>query len=310
MPASAAGHAEMSILAFSDGGPRIHALGMAIDRRHRPAITETVKYSCMQEDPKYPPARKLIARAFSLKAGHYEQYALVQRRMAERLITHLAAVTDLGFEKWLDLGCGTGIFAELAARLARPPVSMVNLDISPDSLSVLRRKQLPRCQLLQGDIVHPPLRPRAFDLVAMSSTLQWLDDQVRALLTVNRLLRPRGVFAFAVFTAGTLQKLRSLHVRYGLRSPVSFIEAESLAALLQQTGFRLIAFNRGIEEDRFPSARAMLRSLSRIGSTTLRGKRLTRTSLLHLCQEYEDSCRDKDEVIAEYEVVVGVALKE
>jgi ubiquinone/menaquinone biosynthesis C-methylase UbiE len=84
----------------------------------------------------------------------------------------------------LDVGVGTG-FTTGGLEGA------VGLDLSRE---MLRRAQY-RGDLVQGDFLHPPFRPRTFDGVVFAGSFYYLGPPDSALRTAEALLRPGGTIA-------------------------------------------------------------------------------------------------------------------
>ncbi|WP_375461648.1 methyltransferase domain-containing protein [uncultured Enterovirga sp.] len=100
------------------------------------------------------------------------------------------------FEAALDLGCGTG----LAAELFRPVCdTLAGIDLSPAMLERARSKRL-YDDLAEGDLL-PWLaaRPAAsVDLVLAADVFVYLGDLGPVFAETARVLRPGGLFAFTV----------------------------------------------------------------------------------------------------------------
>ena len=116
-----------------------------------------------------------------------------------------------------------------------------------------------------GEAVPEPIRPFAqawqcadfdtreilkadgrFDLAVSLFSLQWVNDLPGALIQINRLLKPDGLFLAALMGAGTLTELRDaftqaeIQTRGGVSPRVSpFADVRDLGSLLQRAGFAL-----------------------------------------------------------------------
>jgi SAM-dependent methyltransferase len=85
-----------------------------------------------------------------------------------------------------------------------------------------------------------------FDLAVSLFSLQWINDLPGALIQINRLLKPDGLFLAALMGAGTLTELRDafaqaeIQTRGGVSPRVSpFADVRDLGSLLQRAGFAL-----------------------------------------------------------------------
>jgi len=90
----------------------------------------------------------------------------------------------------LDAGCGMGRYSVVALGLGAEVVAM---DLS-ESLRGLAAKadRLPKLHVLKGDLLNPPLREKAFDIVYSHGVLHHTSDTRAAFDAVAKLVRPGG----------------------------------------------------------------------------------------------------------------------
>lgn len=166
----------------------------------------------------------------------------------------------------LDVGAGTGDLSfAAAARGAR----VVALDLSPGMLAVLARRatrsQRSVIRPLVGSAESLPLPDASVDRIVTGFTVRNVGDLGRAFAEFRRVLRPGGravvlelshppsrafarLYSFyfdriAPAVAGLLGGDRAAY-RYLPRSLRPFPDAERLAALLREAGFREVRFER------------------------------------------------------------------
>ena len=133
-------------------------------------------------------------------AGQYEH--TVGPRF-ERLATLLmdAAGVQPG-ECVLDVACGTGIVARLAAARVKPSGSVFALDINPAMLDIGRRLAAERGLAIEwrlGDAHALPFPQASIDVVLCQQGLQFFSDKAAALREMARVVSPGGRIALAVF---------------------------------------------------------------------------------------------------------------
>lgn len=109
----------------------------------------------------------------------------------------------------VDLGCGTGFLAELApSRIQK----IIGVDTTEQMLDVLRRKKLPRVELLVESVDQTFLPADVADLVTGYSVLDHFENPETVFSEAARILRPGGVFYMDLIpNADFWQGLRSIN---------------------------------------------------------------------------------------------------
>jgi len=100
----------------------------------------------------------------------------------------------------LDLACGTGVVARLAAKSAAPG-RVAGLDLNAGMLTVARG--VPggaTISWMEGSALDLPFAGESFDVVLCQLGLQFFPDQPKALREMRRVLRPAGHAALSVFS--------------------------------------------------------------------------------------------------------------
>jgi ubiquinone/menaquinone biosynthesis C-methylase UbiE len=103
----------------------------------------------------------------------------LEKTLLEWLIGHFQEPSSI-----LEVGCGTGHFMRCFETLG---LRAVGLDISPAMLAEARRHGLRVA--VQGDALHLPFEDGAVDLVAMITTIEFLEDPSIALREATRVAR-------------------------------------------------------------------------------------------------------------------------
>ena len=148
----------------------------------------------------------------------------------------------------LDLGCGAGDAAFVAADLVGPGGSVVGVDRSPDALARARlragQRGLTRVQFIEGDI-HDPVPGGPFDAIVERVVLLWVPDPAAVLRRQATALRPGGLVVPVEtdFTLGWLPEtplttqVRSWMLEAAARAGISG-PGPRLWALAQEAGLR------------------------------------------------------------------------
>ena len=151
-------------------------------------------------------------------------------------------------ERVLDLACGTGIVARLAAERAGPAGTVVGLDINPGMLAVARAATPPGTAIdwHQAPAHAPALPDGAFDVVVCQLGLQFFPDKAAALREMHRVLAPGGRIVVNVPGPAPelfiiLAEALARHIKPELAPFVqqvfSLHDTQELQALLTEAGF-------------------------------------------------------------------------
>jgi SAM-dependent methyltransferase len=99
-------------------------------------------------------------------------------------------------ERVLDLGCGAGFDALVAAQLVGPAGGVAGVDLSAEMLAIAAACRpggpLGAVRLVQGDLEALPYRTGQFDVALSNGVLNLVPDKLRALREICRVLRPGG----------------------------------------------------------------------------------------------------------------------
>src|SRR5512133_3657088 len=155
-----------------------------------------------------PVSTRQVRQHFSLHASEYDCYAQVQKRVVSELVARLPADL-LPYQIALDLGTGTGDLARQLRERA-PDLPLVVADIA-HLMTCAAATQVANVAAVDADAEALPLRSESIGLVLSASMYQWVNDLSQAFAEIQRVLKPGGLFAFALFGAGTLCELRTAH---------------------------------------------------------------------------------------------------
>ncbi|MFC4172874.1 class I SAM-dependent methyltransferase [Microvirga sp. GCM10011540] len=155
------------------------------------------------------------------------------RRVGDVFIDWLEAPRDL---RWLDLGCGTGVFTEQVIRRCSP-ATVVGIDPSAEQLAFARgRGELSRVEFHVGDAQDLAFSNSSFDIAVMALVIHFVPDPAKAVAEMWRVLQPGGTAAAYVWDytqAGSPTVPLAAAMRgMGLQSPAPpSPQATSLSAL-------------------------------------------------------------------------------
>ena len=148
---------------------------------------------------------KQIARHFSSRAHDYDNLALMQKDIADRL---LKLIPERDYLTILDIGCGTGYMCrQLKKRF--PAAHITGVDIASEMLQRAMAED-PEGNYICEDFTKMDLSGKRYDLIVSASALHWIDDINQILEKYHSLC---GIMAYAVFTTPSLKSLRQAFLR-------------------------------------------------------------------------------------------------
>jgi malonyl-CoA O-methyltransferase len=210
-----------------------------------------------------------IARSFGQAAAHYDEYAALQRAVADHLLSRIAATAPAAI---LDLGCGTGYCAgKLGPRF--PDAQVLALDLALPMLHASAARVAHDTSLVCADLQALPLQDNSADLAVCSLTLQWCSEVPRVFAELARVLRGGGQGLLSTFGPATLRELRSAWSAVDAHVHVNgFVEAVTLRRAAEAAGFT-VTLERELLTRHYASLRALARELKGIGAHNMNGAR-------------------------------------
>ena len=259
-----------------------------------------------------------VRRAFDRAADRYEQFAVLQNEVCNRLLEKLEIV-KITPKFILDAGAGTGkAIPALFDRYRKAQV--VALDLSENMLEQSSRHGgfFRSPHLVCADIEKLPFADDSFDLIFSSLSMQWCNDLDAALLEAKRVLKPGGLFVFSTFGPDTLKELRHSWAQVDEASHVNhFIDMHDIGDALLQGGYAEPVMEAEIMTVTYDSVDAIMYDLKAIGanitasssSQVSSNKGLMGKSVLQTVRRSYESFRRDNVLPATYEIIYGHAWK-
>jgi len=189
-------------------------------------------------------------------------------------------------ERALDIACGTGVVARLAAQRVGRTGHVIGLDLNPGMLAVaasIASGDPPTSAPItwrEASATKMPLPDAAFDLAYCQLGLQFFPDRPAALRETYRVLVSGGRLGLMVWQGiqsspgfGVLAAALARHVSTEaaaiMRAPFALAEAEELRALVAAAGFRDITIRPVAGTVRFPSVARFVQDY--VGGSPLAG---------------------------------------
>ena len=102
-------------------------------------------------------------------------------------------------ERVLDLACGTGVVARMAASMVQPGGGVVGVDLNGAQIATARAID-PSIDWREGDAGSLPFTDQEFVLVVCQQGFQFFPDRVKVVQEIHRVLNPGGRVVIAVWS--------------------------------------------------------------------------------------------------------------
>lgn len=155
---------------------------------------------------------------------------------AHARVDAMGKLPNVGWERWLDVGCATGQFLLCAAGRAG---SVQGVELSPAAAARAAERGL---DVAVGDFLEVPVPANGFDVVSMWDYIEHVPDPVAHLRRASDALRPGGYLALSTGNVDSL--MAGITGRYWhLMIPprhLYFFAPATIARLLAAAGFDLV----------------------------------------------------------------------
>ncbi len=260
--------------------------------------------------------KRLVRESFDRAAPGYDDVALLQQTIAQRLLERLDLI-KLQPQRILDVGAGTG---QLTLQLTRryKNCEVIALDLAPAMLRLARQrlgmldKWFGKQRFICGDADHLPLADNSVDMIISNFAIQWCSDLDQTFTEFQRVLKPNGLLLFTTFGPDTLKELRqawrtvddAIHVN-------SFIDMHDIGDAMMRAKFSDPVMDTERLTLTYKDGMAVMRDLKAMGAHNVsagRSHALTGKQKLQQMLGTYDKFKNSDGLLpATYEVVYGHA---
>lgn len=270
----------------------------------------------MAEDS-YDLDKRLVRTAFDHAAPRYDEHAVLQREIADRMLSRLDYIKHVP-GVLLDAGAGTG-YGSAQLRTRYPDAHLLALDLAESMLHIARPKpslwqRLSRAtpfDAVCADIDRLPLKTSSVDMVWSSLALQWCNDLNVSFGEFYRVLAPGGLLMFATFGPDTLKELRQAFASVDGYSHVNrFVDMHDIGDVLVSAGFATPVMDMEYITLTYNDLKPLLQELKAIGAhnvTAGRNHGLMGRTRWHALETAYEKFRLEGRLPATYEVIYGHA---
>ena len=255
---------------------------------------------------------------FSRNAQSYDNYAVVQKKMATKLAKLLEA-NNKNPQAILEIGCGTGNYTQILAE-KYPQAQILATDISAEMLAITKHKlaAYPNIsyQLADGEKIE---LGGEFDLITSNAVFQWFTDYKATFKRYLELLELNGQLLYATFGERTFNELHnSFALAYkklglentGVHGP-KFVTTTQLQEFSNNSAWQTV-FREEDQLQYFSTAKEFLQAVKKVGAnnaSTSEKLLVSRRLLLQMLNEYQTTYQKANQVRATYHIIYGLHQK-
>lgn len=186
----------------------------------------------------------------------YRKNAVVQKRMAKKLIAEILKTCGGAFDNILEIGAGTGFLTDEITKSIHYKHLFLN-DITENFTGHIPYKYL------KGDIISTILEENAFDLMLSGAAIQWVNDREKLFYKLNKSLKTGGILAFSAFGKENFSQIKDIT---GFSLNYDFPEK-----IFKEAGFCVLYFEEELETLYFEGIEDILKHIKLTGVGASKG---------------------------------------
>lgn len=225
---------------------------------------------------------KIIKKQFEKSFDLYEQNAVVQKLMAEKLVNNLSGVRKQ-FDTVLELGCGTGVLTKEFVKKFRFSEYYANDLVEKSKIYI--KEILPDATFFYGNALK--IKPKKkVDLIVSNAMFQWFNSLKSVAGYCNKLLENDGILAFSTFSDKNFQEIKSLT---GLS--LDYKSFESIQDEFKND-FEILYAEEFQKKLMFSNPLELLAHMKNTGVNSLMAQRWTFKQVKEFCDKYKEKYPD------------------
>lgn len=218
--------------------------------------------------------KQLLQKRFTKQAQSYDEFASVQKKMANHLLVNLNdEQADIHI---LEIGCGTGYLTE---RLLQqfPHCQIAAVDLAPGMIDMAKSRIYDKRVVFACNDAEEMILDNTYDLIISNATFQWFNQLENTICRLYKVLNPNGKLCFSTFGNLTFQELRAsfkrteeqLNLSKNSSTGQPFYSLDELAAICRRSlsSYQTqMNYEEMIEIETFATVRDFLTSIKKIGA--------------------------------------------
>lgn len=243
--------------------------------------------------------KDLVKLRFENSFPTYDEHAVVQRKMAEKLADYVFASCGENYKKVLEIGCGTGFLTKHIVNDFKIKKLLIN-DISPEVIGYIE-KIAPYCNFLIGDMENMVF-DKKFNIVASNAAFQWAEDLQTMINRFYHVLESDGVLAFTTFGERNFEQITKISNR-----KLMYKNIDELEPMFE--GFEVRILKEEVVELEFKNPVDVLRHIKGIGANAMAAEFWTKGVLKDFERKYRESFSTEGGVSLTYHPIYVVVRK-
>lgn len=244
-------------------------------------------------------------------AESYDNYAVLQREIADRLIDRLLFFREPP-KRILEIACATGYLTHKLSE-QYPDAEITAIDISPAMIAIAQQKSLPNVTFLTQDIFESAFRAGQFDAIVFNLFPDDHADLTRLLDRCYAWLAVDGFLMFSTYGVDTLKELRAAFSAVDQYAHINeYMDLHIIGDLLLKLGFFQPVMNAEWVTLTYRTLQGLWDDLKGIGSRLYDDRKrygLLTPRDLKVVEATYDTLREDDLYPATYEITYGMAQK-
>lgn len=228
--------------------------------------------------------KSLVKKRFSKSFATYDDNAIVQKKMAKKLVDLLPKTE---YKSVLEIGCATGLLTKQAVLKLSFEHFTLN-DIVEDA-EIYVKKILPSSTFMLGDIEKMDFSEK-YDLIISNACLQWCTNVEKTILKLSKCLNVGGTLAISVFGRDNLKEINEI---FNIEPKVINVSELPINAMVSKEQISLL-FDNPID---------VLKHLKLTGVNAVKEVKLTKSKLKDFEEKYIEKFAQKNRVQLTYNPV-------
>lgn len=227
--------------------------------------------------------KNLIKKRFEKGIKTYQQNAIIQKRMADKLIMLIKQYINLDkFDNIFEIGCGSGILTKVAKRSFIYKNYFLN-DITDVS------ELYPSDNFILGDIEQINLSKKEyiFDLIISNATFQWINDLNNLFKNLYMNLEKEGYFCFTTFGKENFIELKRV-----ANISLKYYSLENLSYILSSNNFEILHIEEDMNKLFFENPYQVLKHIKNTGVNSIKKAIWTKNKLNNFINTYQEFYTD------------------